>query len=138
MSNFNKIIKAKEKDINKENQERLDRCSPIAQQILEMMAVEKLPIGEINDKQGRIKDDVKTRYMDFASKILVLMLKSEIKYSERTFLFNLIQQILEQSREMVINSVERSFSRVNEEKWGKDEMDINMKDIHDILINIGK
>lgn len=137
MVDFNKIIKAKDRDIKEEYKERTNRCLPVAQKILEMLAEEKLPMGELADKQGEIKEDVKNRYDDFASKILVLMLESNIKYSERNFLFQLIMQPFEQSKEKVIRSVERSFERAFTEKW-KDELDITMGDIHEILINISK
>lgn len=138
MVDFNKIIKAKEKDIAEEYKERTARCAPVAQKILEMMAEEKLPIGELADKKGQMKEEVKSKYEDFAAKVLVLMLESKIKYSERNFVFQLMMQPFEQVKEKIINSIDRSFSRANEEKWGKDEMDISMADIHDILINIGK
>ena len=138
MVNFNKIIKAKEKDIKEEYRERTSRCIPVAQKIIEMIATEKLPMGELADKDGQIKKDVKDKYDDFASKVLVLMLESNIKYSERTFLFQLVFQTYERTKEKVINAIDRSFSRANEEKWGKDEMDITMGDIHGILLDIAK
>lgn len=135
-TDLKKILKAKEKNFDKENQERISRCLPVAQKIVEMVAEEKLPMGILTDKKGLLKEDVANKYDDFAIKILVLMLESDIKYSERNFLFQLIYQLFEQTKEKVINSIDRSFSRANQEKWGKDELDIGMKDIHEILINI--
>ena len=134
---FNKIIKARERDIKEEYKARTKRCLPVAQKILEMLAAEKLPMGELADKQGEMKEDVKGRYEDFASKILVLMLESGILYSERNFLFQLMMQPFEQTKEKVIRSVERSFERAFTEKW-KDELDITMGDIHEILLGIAK
>jgi hypothetical protein len=136
-TDFSKIIKAKERSIDKEYQERLTRCRPVAQKILEMIAAEQLPIGDIMDKGG-LKEDVIGKYEDLAAKVLVLMLESNLRYSERNFLFQLVLQPYEQAKEKILNSVNRSFTTANEQKWGKDELDITMGDIHEILIGMGK
>jgi hypothetical protein len=137
MTDFKKIMKGKERAIDKEYQDRLVRCIPVAEKIIKMIAEEKLPIGELADKEGKIKEYVKERYENFAVKVLTLMLESDIRYSERTFLFQLVLQAFDKSREMVIMSIDRSFERAFEAKW-KDELDITMRDIHEVLINIGK
>jgi len=136
--NYNKILKEKEKDINKENNERLERCVPLAQKIIEMIAEAKLPIGTLADKDGKMKEEVNKKYSEFSAEVLALMLQSNLKFSERNFVWQLVLQPIDQAKEKVINSLNRSFERANEEKWGKDEMDITMGDIHDVLINIGK
>ena len=63
MTDFNKIIKAKQRSINDEFQERLASCLPIAGQIFEMMITEKLPMGVINDKKGEMKKEI-TEWLD--------------------------------------------------------------------------
>jgi hypothetical protein len=137
---FKKIVKAKTKDIDKEYQERLARCRPVAQKILEMIAAENLPIGDIMERgQGEItilKDGVAEKYENLAIKILTMMLDENLKYSERNFVFQLVRQPYEQVGEKVIRSVDRSFTRANEAKWGKDELDITMKDVHEVLLSI--
>jgi hypothetical protein len=134
-TNFNKIVKEKERDIDREHKERLSRCIPIAQKILEMIAEEKLPMGDLADKQGKIKDDVKNRYDDFTGKVLVYMLQSGLKYSEKKFVFQLLLQQIEQTQEKVLRAIGLSFERAFEEKW-KDELDITLGDIHEILLAI--
>lgn len=136
-TDFRKIVKAKERDIDREYQDRLTRCRPMAQKILEMVGAEQLPVGDIMEK-GAVKPEIAEKYEDLAAKILVLMLESQLKYSERNFLFQLVLQAIEQTRDKVINSVDRSFERANEKKWGKDELDITMGDIHQVLTSIGE
>lgn len=132
---FNKIIKAKERDIREEYKDREKRCKPVSQKIIEMMAAEKLPMGEISDKDGKIKKEVQDKYNDFSIKVLTFMLQSNIKYSEKKFIFQLMKQVFEQFEERVISSLEKSFERAFVEKW-KDELDITLVDIHQILLDI--
>lgn len=137
MVNFNKIIKAKERDINQEYQERLKRCRPIAQKIIEMIAEAKLPMGDLKDKNGNLKEDIESRYYDFTGEVLKMMLESGMKYSERNHVFQLMLQTYEQTMEKTTKAIELSFERAFKEKW-KDELDITMGDIHEILLKISK
>lgn len=134
MVDFNKVIKARQRDINDEFQERLASCMPIAKKIFEMMVSENLPIGEINDKKGKMKEEIVNSYDDFAAKVLVYMLENNVKYSDRKFIFQLMKQPFELVEERVLRAVGISKERADEKKWGKDELDITMKDIHKVLI----
>jgi len=133
MVDFKKIMKGQERSMEDEYKDRLKRCRPIAQKIIEMMAEEKLPMGDIGSKDGSLKKEVEEKYYDFSAKVLTLMLDSGVKYSERSFLFQLVLQTYEQTREKVIKAVDMSFERAFTKKW-KDELDITMGDIHEVLL----
>jgi hypothetical protein len=132
--NFNKVIKAKQRDINDEFRERLASCVPVANKIFEMMVEEKLPIGEINDKHGKMKSDIIDSYDNFAAKVLTFMLSSGVKYSDRKFIFQLMKQPFELAEERILRAIGISKDKADEKKWGKDELDITMGDIHSVLL----
>lgn len=132
--NFNKIQKSIQKTIDKESKARLERCIPVAQEIMRMIASDSPPIGDIADKRGEILKDVSDKYDELAAKILTLMLKNNLNYFDKEFIFQLVMQMVEKTKDKVIKSMERSFDRASEKKWGKDMMDLTMEDIHNILL----
>jgi len=135
-SDLKKILKAKQLDFEKEYNARLERCRPIAQKIIEIIAESNLPTGDLFDKKQQMKEDESKAYEETTLKILRLVLDSGVLYADRNFIFQLIFQPVEQIKLKVLQSIDRSFERADENKWGKDTLDITMDDIHQELLSI--
>jgi hypothetical protein len=132
--NYNSLVKKNQKDFEAEYQKRLDRCLPVAEEIMKMVVESKLPMGTLGDKKGEMKEDVRETYESFSAKVLAYMLNSNMHYMDKDFVFQLIFQPFEQVKNIVVNAVNRSFERSEEILFKKDILDIDFQDIHEILL----
>lgn len=132
--NYNEFTKKQLKDVDKEFKKRLERCVPVAKEILKMVVEADLPMGEFSDKKGVMNDDIRNTYESFSAKVLAHMLQSNICYMDKNFIFQLILQPFDQTKEIVLNAVSKSFERTEEILFGKDLLDVNFDDIHKILL----
>ena len=112
-----------EKDLTKEREEKL---APVAQEIIEMIANAKLPIGETHAHDNGKFDHV-------AGEVLKLMLKHEVKYADKSFLFQLVLQPFDIVKETVHLSLTKSFDLVINRALKKDFGDVTLKDMDQIL-----
>jgi len=132
--NYKKLVKKQNKEFEKEYQKRLDRCLPIAKEIMKMMLEAELPMGTFNDKKGEILPEIQDIYESFSAKVLAYMLNSGMNYMDKDFVFQLILQPFDKTREITLNAVNKSFEKAEEILFGKDILDVNFDDIHQLLL----
>jgi len=130
---FNQIAGKEEERVKKAGRERLAKIIPIAKEVLNIIGTADVELGELIDKKGKLTEDTETKYKVVAEKILVLFLKENIEWADRAFIFQLVMQAFEQSKDAVVNSMELSYDRARTKVWGKDFLDLNMEDINKVL-----
>lgn len=116
-----------DKDIKDEAKKRLERCIPIAKEMILLISISDVVLGEADAVvNAKVYDDI-------AEKMLKKMLNANIPYSDRQFIFQLAMQAIEMTQEKVIKSIERSYEIARDKMWGKSYFDVNLKDIDDQL-----
>lgn len=123
MSNFNKVKKGKTKDLNVDREKR---CIPLAKKIISIVAESKYSLGKLSDK------DLK-EYDEIALAVISEMLSDDILYSEKEFVFQLVLQAIENTKEVVLRNMNRSFDIALNKRIGKDFKDLKISDIDNIL-----
>lgn len=121
-------LKELEKAQAKVEDERLGRCIPIANEVLQLIAASDATMGDLTDEQR------KEPYSDLARKILELMADKNIKFSEKDLVFQLIAQKIDLARERTVESLKRSFDKALELLLGGNYLDVHLSDIDDILL----
>lgn len=122
-------MKGIEKNGMDELEERLSKCVPIAKKILEILATEPLTLGIINDKNGKLLENVRKEYVSIAGKILQVMKDANMKYSDKDYVFQLAMQSFEQARERVTDSFAMNYDAMLKNYFGKDLLDVDMNDM---------
>lgn len=107
-------------------QQRLDRCLPVAQEILSILAASQPKMGEYEESWDAC-------YNDIAEKVLKLMLEKDIHFSDKEFVFQLLMQPFEATRDFVIKALAISMDKAFEKKFGKDYSDVTFSDMDTIL-----
>jgi len=128
--NVNKQLKKIEKQQFESHEERLARCVPLAKKVLNLLGTESIEMGDINDKNGVIKPEVKVCYINLSNKVLEEMKNANMLYADREFIFSLVLQGMEQVKERTIDSLSMSYDAIQENFFGKDFMDVTMEDMH--------
>lgn len=118
-----------EERIRTENEERIARCAPIAQKVLDLLNANKSSIvfGENEKVKGSVKGT--------AEQVIELFLKEDIHWSDRQFIFQLAFQPLVHLSETVETSFGISWDRALAHKWGKDSLDLKISDVHNALVD---
>lgn len=120
---FKKKEKQEEKDLSKE---REDAVKPLAKNIIEAVFMANLNMGKLS------ADDEK-EYSDLALKIIERMLTKEMKYRDKDFLFQLVLQPFDKLRDIVTNSLARSFDDALEASLGKEFSELTLADLDKVL-----
>lgn len=107
-------------------EESFRRLKPLAQGIIELVAFEKMPMGNNSNEE----DD---RFFPVAEKVLALMRDADMKYSERENLFALLLQPFDKVRTIVLDSLNRSFNKAFDIKMGKAFLEVTLPDLDTIL-----
>lgn len=128
---INKLKQVKDiKKLNKQNEdlhkEEMDRCVPIARKVLELMAEGVTEMGDITGTQPQ-------GYKDIAVKVQQLFLEKNIYWVERQFIFQLLFQAFEMTRDITLNNLAKSFNFASQKMWGKEMDEIKFTDIDEIL-----
>jgi hypothetical protein len=84
-----------DKEIKEKAEEGLKRCISIAQEIIKIIARHEIKLGQLTNEE-------KDKYYDpIAKEILDLMVEKNLLYLEKDFVFQLVLQAIEQTREKV-------------------------------------
>lgn len=127
----------KQKDIEKqtkaltdieqtESAKRMEALVPRAHMILDIIASANLPLGNT-------KEEDEQKFYDVAEKVLVYLLQENIYYNQKVLVFQLAMQALDKVGDIVNESLKKSFSTSIEKVFDKDELDIALSDINDII-----
>ena len=76
----------------------------------------------------------KAGYAELCKDILTVMLKENIKLSEVSYIFRVVLQPYNFVKEIVEESMNEHMKEAMEKIWGKDELDIRMTEIDDLLV----
>lgn len=131
-TNFNAMAKAKEKELEKLYLEREEKNVPVAYKLFEMFSKSGLKIGKLEEK------DIKC-YNEFAIDVIDLFIKEDIDYGDREFVFQLMLQMFENTKDIVLTSLNKSLDKamdvILEEKVGKPYLSLKLKDVDNIIKN---
>lgn len=116
-----------------ERDNRLSRCKPVALEILKIIANNNPYLGELQDKSGQPLQEASDKYNEIGLLILTEMENADLYYSEKLYVFGLLEQAMSLSKEKVQLSLERSLERAESFLWGKDVLDLKMSDIDRVL-----
>src|SRR5258708_19846371 len=107
--------------------ERLVRCMPVAQEVLEMIADASLPTGILTDAQ------VDEAYKGITLKVMALFLERDLNYTDRNFIFQLVAQVTDNVASNVTTNLQARFHLSSDKVWGKDINDLKLIDIDGVL-----
>ena len=115
------------------HKERMERCVPVAQEVLKLIAGKEAsaPLGDIVDEDRKW-------YSEIGLEVIQLFLDRKVHFTDRTFIFQLAMQAIEQTRDAVTNSVELSFDKAMKKMWTKDMDEVTMNDIDAVLKTEGQ
>lgn len=111
-----------------ENTQRLERCIPVAKQVLEILFKH---LGDDIIGDNAVVDKSMT---PIAEEVLALFLEKDIHWTDKNFIFQLAMQPFDHLATVVTNSAELSFDKAASKKWGKDIIDLKFSDIHTALL----
>ena len=123
MSFKNGFSKRQQKNLTKERELEL---APVAKEIIKMIAEADLPVGEIHARDN-------SKFNDVSEKILRLLLRKDIKYVDKDFLFQLVLQPIDMIKQTVMISLGKSFDDAIDQSLGKGFREIRMTDLDEIL-----
>lgn len=109
------------------NQERLDRCIPIAKAINKVLQESDAFIGDISPEERLAK------YKEIAGNVIEIMRLAEVRYVDMNFIFQLAAQPVDSTKDLVTTSVIHSFNMAEQKLMKKDYMDLTLQDLDDIL-----
>lgn len=112
------------------HKERMERCVPVAEEILKIIANGSPYLGEVSQESGEPIEEANDKYNQLAGQVLELLLEKNIKFTEKLFVFALVEQAVSLTKEKVQNSLERSMEKAEASLWGIDDiMNLKLSDI---------
>lgn len=109
------------------DQERNDRCFPVAKKIIELISGSVLKFGNITD------EDLDTVYRPLVKEITTEIKNGGVFLSDMSYLFQLIQQPLDQVRNLLNNKLETALELCAEKHWGKKSAEVSVLDVDKLL-----
>lgn len=122
----NKIEKRLDKELKNAHKIREEEVVPAALEILKFIAGKDLPTGEVH-----VRDNDK--FQVIAKEVLGIMLKHNLKYVDKEFLFQLIKQPVDQIAEIVIRSLGRSFDTAIDKALKKEFREVRLEDLDKLI-----
>lgn len=131
MAGFKQIRKRMEEaQIEKQHEEKLIRCIPAAREMLTVFSKHSLgvPMGDVapNDEG----------YVPVAEDMLAVLLKHDVRWSEREFVFQLMLQAVNFPKDLALQSLDRSWNAVITALVGKPALELKTSEV-DALIRKG-
>jgi len=109
------------------HKEFIERNGEVALEIVKLIGQhDKNVVGDIDDSHAMV-------YNDIVGKIVQLMIEKDIKFSEVDHIFELVMQPFEVIKSKVLFSNSMSFHKAIEAKFGKDRLDITLKELLDVV-----
>lgn len=127
-----------EKTIEDEATIRTNKLSDIACKALKIMTEGEVLIGESIDGRGQLKEEFSKFYSERINKVLELVRDSDIPYTEVKELAQLMIQPIDVMKTYMERSLEVSIEKAQNALWGKNHLDVSMKDIDKVLEKIKK
>lgn len=110
-----------EKDLNKE---QLDRCIPVAKQILDML-------GKYDNKlMGQVsQSDLNVAYKDLVTEIKKLFLEKDLQLNDINFVMSLVVQPIDAVKFIISENFNKLLKDAQFKFWGKDNDDVTVGDL---------
>lgn len=127
---FNKIRKETEKNLEEAHKLRLERCVPVAREIIKLFAskADTVAMGEV--EQNHVD------FQDLAVEIMKLMLEKDVRWVDREFVFQLALQPMTFSQNIATTSLNNSWNTALTGLFGKKSSELTFKEL-DILLKKG-
>lgn len=106
---------------------RMDEIEPIAREVMQAILDGNLPLGEDKSDEAIRKYDITTK------RVLEMLLRHDIKYVDKDFLFQLVLQPFDRIREVVNVSLKKSLDLALDKVMGKDFREIRLFDLDRVL-----
>ena len=102
VSMFTKTQKNVKKVEDKEHEEVLARCIPVAQEILKVIVDKNLGMGDITGTRP-------PEYLEAALAVQRILLEHDVRWGEKEFVFMLARQPLEMLSKIVMDDFQKTF-----------------------------
>lgn len=118
-----KVTKNTEKVIEKEYNERLERCVPVAKKINALIAAhaDTIVLGESQESMDSIDP--------IAKEVLQLFLDENMMWSDRQFIMQLATQPIVYLADTVNEALNKSWDKAVEKRFGKAYIDLTMQEV---------
>jgi hypothetical protein len=124
---FSKIRKSDEKKMEKQHKERLNRCIPVARKLLKIIG-EHAPVVPLGDVEQTDEG-----YALISKDFLSVLLKEDIHWSDREFIFQLMMQAVSFPKEIASQSMERSWQVAIAGLVGKPAFELKASEVDALL-----
>lgn len=118
----------KENQAPDETAARLVALRPLIHEILRFVANADLPVGNNSEEEDN-------KYFPVAEEILRKLNRDGIMYIEKETVFQLLLQVIDKLKTIVIGSLQKSFNKAMDIKFGKEFDQISVTDIDETLKN---
>lgn len=119
------VVSPTESEQDKMHKERIKRCKPVAQKVLDILAKHQVAMGE--------NEEVRKSLTPVAEEVIAMLLAEDINWVDRHVIFQLATQPISSLTEAVENAFSISWDRALANKWGKDALDLKISDVHNAL-----
>lgn len=110
-----------------ETDEKLVKLIPVAKEILKRVADHDVLIGNITE------DEKKEAYKSFSSEMIDYFVKEELTAYDVEMVFKLAMQAYDSLANVTMNSINLAYELAIKELFGKDKIDVTLKDLNSIL-----
>lgn len=120
------LNKAFKKDYKDEGIKREKEMGFIASRVLKIVVDNQLPMGRLTEADEK-------EYQEAALAVIEFMFKNNVKYVDKDFVFQLALQPIDKIKEIVLNSLARSFDMVINKSLSKEFREVTLGDMDKIL-----
>lgn len=115
------------KQVQDETEKTIKELAPIAQSIIEEISKSNLPVGELHARHNETYDAC-------AKRVLTIMLKANMRYTDRAMLFQLILQKVDKVRDITVTSLGMTFDRLLDKALGTKFDEFRLQEMEDKLL----
>lgn len=115
-----------EKEAKKLTNEVIEDLTPVVRAIIRIIYEADLPVGEVH-----AHDHAKFEYVK--TEIVKVMLRENVKFSDKEFLFQLVLQPFDTMRDMVVRSLQKALDLSFAKIMGKEFRDWTVGDLDKVL-----
>jgi len=124
------LFKMNEKKMEKEVKKLNDKCEPISQAIISIIAKHDLRPQEYVNKY----EEMQKIFSPIHKEIVELMKEKEVTYSEINYIWSVVQTHFNQIKEISVGAIEQGKRLAENKLWNKeDSFEITLQDIDNVL-----
>lgn len=119
------------KRLEKLSKDRDNKCEPIAEQILQIIASHKPPASITNNERDHQK--MLDAYTPIYAEITQLFLRKQVTLSEIEYTMSIVLSFFELTKQLIDRSNRKNLELAQNKLWGKEVLDLTLNDVDDIL-----